>query len=195
MSRPMELFKRIVAEKRLAVAIVVGLVAIDVGLYAFVVSWSQRVARADARARAATSSQQIAAQRFELARQTLEGTTEADAQLRRFYLEVLPRDLAGARGITFTRLADLATAYNLVMERRTSVPERDEDSQLSRLTITMVLKGAYLNMRGFIYELEVAPEFIVIEEVVLSQGDDRDPGQILNLELATYYRAEPDEAD
>ena len=55
--------------------------------------------------------------------------------------------------------------------------------------MTMLLKGDYRDIRRFIYELETAPEFIVIEEIVLSQGDEGDPAQVLTLGLATYYGA------
>ena len=121
------------------------------------------------------------------ARLTLESKTEADDELRKFYLDVLPRDLAGARGITFARLAVLASANKLVMERRSAAPDREEDSQLARLRITMLLKGDYRDMRRFIYVLETAPEFIVIEEVILSRGDATDDGEVLTLGLATYF--------
>lgn len=184
----MEIVKRVLVEKRLAVMLVAVGFGIDIGLYAFAVyPWSVKVASAESRAATAVANQDAATQGVKEARLTLESKTEADDELRKFYLEVLPRDLAGARGITFARLADLASTNKLVMERRSAAPDREEDSQLARLRITMLLKGDYRDMRRFIYELETAPEFIVIEEVILSRGDATDDGEVLTLGLATYF--------
>ena len=49
------------------------------------------------------------------------------------------------------------------------------------------LEGEYESLRQFIYELESAPEFIIIDDVTLTQGE---PGKPLTfkLELSTYYR-------
>ena len=92
--------------------------------------------------------------------------------------------------MTFARLADLASANNLVMERRSASPDQKDTSRLARLRINMLLKGDYRNMRRFIYELETAPEFIVIEEVILSQGGSTDDAEVLTLGLATYFWAD-----
>lgn len=184
----MEIVKRVLVEKRLAVMLVAVGFGIDIGLYTFAVyPWSIKVSNAESRAAMAVASQNAATQAVIVARRTLEGKTEADNELRNFYLDILPRNLAGARGITFARLADLASVNNLVMERRSAAPDQEDGSQLARLRITMLLKGEYRDMRRFIYELETAPEFIVIEEVVLSRGDATDDGEILTLGLATYF--------
>jgi Tfp pilus assembly protein PilO len=73
------------------------------------------------------------------------------------------------------------------MERRASAPERDEDSRLARLQVSMVLSGAYRDIRRFIHALETAPEFVIIEEIVLSQGNETEIGEVLSLGLSTYY--------
>ena len=116
----------------------------------------------------------------------------ADSELQRFYTDVLPVDLAGARSISSPFLVRLAEDANLVLERRTSVSERERESRLARLRTTMVLAGEYEDIRQFIYELETAPEFILIEEVILSQGDESDEEIVLTLGVSTYYWAGPD---
>jgi hypothetical protein len=40
-----------------------------------------------------------------------------------------------------------------------------------------------------IYDLETAPEFIVIDNIVLTEGREGEPGLAWSLELSTYYRA------
>ena len=56
------------------------------------------------------------------------------------------------------------------------------------LQVSMLLSGAYRDIRRFIHALETAPEFVVIEEIVLSQGDETEAGEVLSLVLSTYYR-------
>ena len=51
----------------------------------------------------------------------------------------------------------------------------------------MVLQGDYGNLRQFIFELETAPEFVIIDGVTLTQADTSKP-LTLTLDLSTYYR-------
>ena len=120
--------------------------------------------------------------------------TNADSELQGFYTEMLPSGLEGARIISSPFLVKLAEDTNLVLERRTSVPEKERESLLARLRTTMVLAGEYEDIRQFIYELETAPGFILIEEVVLSQGDESEEALVLTLGVSTYYWAGPDAA-
>ncbi len=189
----MTLVTRVLREKRLLVLLVAAAIAVDAGLYAFAVyPWSLKVQNAAERAVRAEASRDMVRQSFGAAQATLEGKTQADTELRRFYEEILPRDLAGARGITALRLATLAAEHHLILERRSTAPDRDDDSQLARLRMTMLLEGEYRNIRQFVYALETAPEFIVIEEIVLSEGEEDDSVQVLTLGLATYYWTEQD---
>ena len=79
------------------------------------------------------------------------------------------------------------------MERRSSSTDREEGSRLTRLQMTMFLKGDYRDMRRFLSELETADDFIVIEEISLSQDDPAENTEALTLGLATYYWTENDE--
>ena len=72
-------------------------------------------------------------------------------------------------------------------------PERQPDSPLARLRTTLVLSGGYRNVRRFIYELETAPAFVVIEEVLLEQGTGDTADLVLTLGVSTYYRVESDD--
>ena len=76
------------------------------------------------------------------------------------------------------------------MERRSSSTGREEGSRLARLQMTMFLKGDYRDMRRFLSELEAADDFIVIEEISLSQDDAANNTESLTLGLATYYWTE-----
>ncbi len=188
----MTLVRRIAREKRIALAAVGAVLLGDVLLYGLAV-YPLRAAVARAGARAAAAAGTLSAREAELgaARTRLAAQTRAGEQLREFYDTVLPRDLAAARSITYPRLAALAARLDLVLERRTSVSERDDDGPLGRLRTNMLLAGEYADIRRFVEALETAPEFLVIEEVVLSQRQEASAaGLVLTLGLSTYYRVE-----
>ena len=190
----MTLLTRILHEKRTPITVVAIILAIDVVLVFAVYSWSTRASLAETRA-AQAMEQRVQAQVTHAAvSATSANKTNADSELQGFYTEMLPSGLEGARIISSPFLVKLAEDTNLVLERRTSVPEKERESLLARLRTTMVLAGEYEDIRQFIYELETAPEFILIEEVVLSQGDESEEELVLTLGLSTYYWAGPDAA-
>ena len=190
MNGTVALLRRVLAEKRVAVALVALGLAADAGLYTLAVyPASVEVEDAGRRAAAAAANLEAARRGFESARLAADAMTRADAELRTFHEEILPRDLAGARALTFARLAALAADHGLLMERRASAPDREEGSHLARLQVSMLLSGAYRgDIRRFIHALETAPEFVVIEEIVLSRGDETEAGEVLSMVLSTYYR-------
>lgn len=181
---------RVLSEKRGATLLVASALAIDAGLYAFAVYPSViRVANAERRAAAAVVDLENSRQRLATVRATADGKIRADESLQTFHHDILPADLASARAITFPRLAALADANNLVLERRgAALPDPEADGRLARLRVSMLLKGDYRDMRQFIHELETAPEFLVIEEIALSQGNETDSAEVLTIGLATFYR-------
>ena len=50
-----------------------------------------------------------------------------------------------------------------------------------------MLSGTYPEMRDFLYQLETAPEFVVVDNVQLAEGSEGG-GLVLTLDLSTYYR-------
>jgi len=183
--------RRIVAEKRMAITVVVVTIVTAVCLYVLT-AYPLTIGAAQAGERRAASVQLLATAResYQAARATMDGKSAASEQLQRFYGDVLPPDLAGARGITYARLAALASAYNLRIDRRSSAAEQDDDSYLGRLRTTMLLAGEWADIRKFIAAVEDAPEFIVIQEIVLSQGEEVGASLALALGVSIYYRVE-----
>ncbi len=179
---------RILTEKRRLILPVVGLLLANAALYAIAVyPLALRVgtmeARADEGDRALTTAEQALAS----VRAVDQGRSRAAEELHRFYTQVLPPDLAGARRITYLRLAQLAERAGLQADRRSLMPAADSDRTLERLQITMILEGDYEDVRRFIHELETAPEFVVIDDVSLSQGAEESSPLILTLQLSTYF--------
>ncbi len=105
----MTLVTRIIGEKRaLVVPLVLALAANVAFAVVAVYPLRARVATAERRATTAAHNLRAALERLEAAQEAQAGKGRADEQLRRFYDEVLPRNLAGARAITYARLALMA---------------------------------------------------------------------------------------
>ncbi len=185
------LLRRAAAEhRRLVVALAVAFV-LNVLVYALVVyPLSQRVANVEQRDQAAEQALAQARMEHAQASGTLTGKARAAAELATFYGDVLPQDLAGARRLTYLRLARLARESNLEYERSSYDPTVETDSTLTRLQIQIILSGSYADMRDFIYQLETAPEFVVIDNVQLAEGSDGAGSLVVTLDLSTYYRNE-----
>ena len=73
------------------------------------------------------------------------------------------------------------------VERRTEIDQPEHDSRVGRLKIRTELQGDYENLRQFIYQLESSPEFVIIDDVTMTQNDPAKP-LTLTIELSTYYR-------
>ena len=185
----MALVRRVAAEHRrllipLSLALAVNAVVYGAAVYPL----SQRVANVAQRTQLAEQALTAARQEHAQASGALTGKARASAELTTFYSDVLPQSLAGARRLTFLRLAQLARESNLDYDRASRSPTLARDSTLTQLNIDMLLSGSYDDFRTFIYQLETAPEFVVIDNVELAEGADA--GGLLNITLAlsTYYR-------
>lgn len=185
----MSLLQRVFTERRGFVTAVSVILAIDVGVYAFAVyPWTNRVSQLEARRVAAGSELALVNEAYGVADETNISRTVLDGQLERFYAEVLPESLSSARNLLDPYLDDLADETNLVLERRTSTSNRERESLLAKLETTMVLAGAYGDIREFIHRLETSPEFILIEEVLLTRLPEIDGALVLTLGVSTYFR-------
>ena len=189
----MSMWQRALVEKRnILVPLLVGIIA-NIVLYVVVVfPLGHTVVKTERDERTAREQLLKARQDFNGAKATVTGKAQADAALQRFYKEVLPSDGATARRITYTRLAELAHQANVKLEHGTNNVVREKDSSLSKLTTTYLLSGDYRNIRKFIYAIETAPEFIVIENVGLQsageQAQQQNRGLAMSLDIATYFR-------
>jgi Tfp pilus assembly protein PilO len=184
------LLRRIAQEhRRVLVPLLVALVA-NLLVYALIVyPMAQRVANIEESSRAAASDLAAATREFQQATGVLTGKERASQELTTFYTTVLPRDLSGARRLTTLRLHQLARQSELDLETITAEDAGPQGrSTLKPLKITMELVGSYADMREFIHRLEVAPEFVIIDNVSLSEGADEDGTLAVSLDLSTYYR-------
>ena len=185
---------RVFAEKRALIWPLVIVLLANVAVYALVVyPLSQKVASGEEDATAATVALDNARRDYANARATVTGKSQADTELLRFYEDVLPPDLSGARRIMYLPIEQMAREANLRLERSGLDALAIRNSSLSRFTQTAVLSGEYANIRRFIYQLETRPEFVVIENVDLSQGElETSRGITVTLQIATYFRTDVD---
>jgi Tfp pilus assembly protein PilO len=183
--------RRVFAEHRRVLLPLVIALLVNVLVYAFAIyPLSQRVANIEERNRAA--ERQLAAAREEHGRAlgTVTGKDRAGKELEEFYTRVLPANVAEARRLTYLRLAQLADQTGLRVARQ-SVKEVDDRrvETLRALQIDMELTGGYPAMRTFIYQLETAPEFVVIDNVQLSEGVDGNGQLRVQMQVSTYFRS------
>jgi hypothetical protein len=113
----------------------------------------------------------------------------AEGELRKFYGQILPADVQAASQLTYSWLDRVAKESGVEFARSTFKEDEMRESRLKRWTAKAKLVGDYANVRKFLYAVETAEEFVIIEEVGLSQFEATRGGELLELELslATYF--------
>jgi Tfp pilus assembly protein PilO len=187
----MTLLQRVLAEKRnLVLALAIAAIG-NVLLFALLVfPLGRQAVSAEQDAQVQREALRRARQDATAAHATVEGKQQADVALRKFYREVLPTNASSARSLTYQRLSQLARESNLRLERGTNVVKQEKGSSLQKVTTTYALTGDYQDVRQFIYSLETAPEFMVLENVALSAPEDTERALTVQLDVATYFRAD-----
>jgi len=184
------LARRVIAENRKPLIWLGAGLVVNVLVYAFgVYPLSQRVANVTERNQ--TAARELAAARLEhrQASDAVTGKDRAVTELATFYQDVLPKDLSVARRITHLRLAQLARMHGLRYGRASSEPVLNKDSKLVQLRTEVTLGGSYAGVRAFLHSLETAPEFVVIDNVALTESSDAGERVELALASSTYFRS------
>jgi hypothetical protein len=190
-------FARIGREKRRVVLPLVAAIVANVLLAALVVyPLSQRVQTAEGRATGAEAGLRAAEREHEAALATRDRKARAEQDLARFYSSVLPGGMSQARRQTYVKLATLASEAELRSQRRLEELQEPRGGGqgpspvLTRLEITMVLRGEYDSVRQFIRDVEASSEFIAIDNVSLVEGSEPGSPLVLTVVLSTYYKAD-----
>ncbi len=179
---------RILREKRamivpLAIALAANLAAYGLWVYPLGIKSAGAADRA-----AAAQSLRMAERELAGARDLVLGKSRADQELATFYDKVLPASLPEARDLTYATLPLLAKQSNVTMvDRRFEVEKPEKNARLGLLKVHTAWQCDYESFRRFIYALESAPPFVIIDDVTLAQGDPTKP-LMLTIELSTYYR-------
>ncbi|HEX5216173.1 MAG TPA: GspMb/PilO family protein [Vicinamibacterales bacterium] len=192
----MSLTGRIFTERRGVVLPVLLLLAVNIGVLLLGVLPMQTSVAGLETARDSSMLTLSQARNIERsAKSTLTSRQRADVELAKFYAEILPHDLVTATkttnlwiqhaardaGVTFT-----AAAFDYVPLR---------DSKLTRAFARVTLSGRYPNIKKFLYALETAEEFIVVEKVELTEPGGASTTQQgileVSMTVATYYLTPP----
>jgi len=187
---PTPLSKRILREWRsLIIPIAAGAVLNAAGYALWVYPLGVKSAGAGERAAHAAAALQSAARDVAAARALVTGKSRADEELSTFYDKVLPATESDARRQTYSMLPTLARKTNVKFAERRTEPDTaiPKNARVGRLKIRMTLQGEYEELRQFIFDVESAQQFLIIDDVTLSQNDPGKP-LTLTIELSTYYR-------
>lgn len=186
----MKLLGRIFAERRAVVVPLALFLLVNIGVLLGVVWPMQRAVNGADEARYRATVSLADARKFETEWKSKRNSKDrADLELRQFYSEILPTNFGTARAVANFFLQRTAAESKLVLRSGQWEPEPLKDSRLMRVSGTVALVGDYANIRKFLYEVETAQEFVVIERVELSEANSaqNDSRLELTLSVATYY--------
>lgn len=184
---------RVVTEHRRVLVPLGALLAVNIAVLVLLVL-PLRVAVQSGGTRAQESGRALAEARAELAaaEATRDGQAQATRDLDRFYREVLPADVSAAQRLTRSKLSLLAREHDVVFLQSSTTPETLRDSSLERLVVNYSLSGDWEDVQRFIHTVETLPEFVVIDDLSLSESGESNAPLSLNLVVSTYYRARGD---
>lgn len=183
------LVRRVLQEHRawiwpLAVLVGLNVLALVVGI----LPMSRAVVSAQSRATAATADANAAEAELRAATAARDGRDTATRELSQFHGEVLPGGVAAARRLLQLKVAQLARAHDVTFARSNATPEVIRDSALARLRASFELVGNYRDVRRFLYALETAPDFVIVDGITLAEGDESSAPLNLTIELSTYFK-------
>ena len=191
----MSLWRRIYTERRAVLLPLIVLVAANVGVLVLaVLPLAQHVSNLETAAQNAASGLIRSRVVEKQAKDAKASKERADQELKKFYVDILPTNASASRKL-FSFLEQTAQQSGLLFQR-SSFDEGDvKDSQLSRRSGKVTLIGDYQNIRKFLYTVETAQEFVVIERVGLAQATDlrsTNSGRLeITLDVATYFVMTP----
>jgi len=183
------LMRRALHEHRQLVVPLALLLAVNVLVYAlYIYPLAQRVN--NAASLTTTAEAELAAGRLQHAQANalLTGPARANEKLETFYKTVLPAGFVEARSLSSPRLNQIAREAGVRARSFDSAVLHDDDELLTRLKIDMSVSGSYSGVRRFIYGLEHAPEFVVVENVRITEEARDEDLLSVDLELSTFYR-------
>lgn len=182
-------WSRVIAEHRRALIPVGIVLAINLAVLVFVVMPMRRsVESGESQANESAIALNAAIADLRDAEAMRDGQKQAGADLEKFYSEVLPANLPMARRMTVLKLSQLARSHDVALQRGAATTEELRNSPLERLAVTYSLEGSWEDVRQFIYEIETGSDFLVIDNMALTEGESSSAPLTLALEISTYYR-------
>ena len=185
----MTLWRRVFTERKALVLPLLIALAVNVGVLALGVFPLQASVAGDENRATAVKMELGEAQRLErLANDTRASQVRADQELKQFYSDVLPGSHAEARDLLYLQLRTISQQTGLKFTTGRFEREPVEDSTLMRIRTDVTLTGDYSNIRRFLYDLETAQEFFIVESVKLGPSSVKGGGSLeIVLAIPTYY--------
>jgi hypothetical protein len=116
------------------------------------------------------------------------GKSRAEQELATFYDKVLPADMGSALRLTYATLPAMARRTNVrLVGRRFDPDPPKKNARLGVLKAHMQWLCDYQSFRRFMYEVESAPAFVIVDEVSIAQTEAGKPLTV-SLTISTYYR-------
>jgi hypothetical protein len=188
----MSLWARVYRERRGVLLPVVVLIAINLVVLALVVLPLQASVSSSADGALAARAELAAAKRLELdVRKQKDSKERAGVELQKFYADILPASFSEAVDVTNYWLDRVARDAGVRFQSGSWEPEEVRDSRLIQYSGSVTLTGDYAEIRKFLYDVETAEEFVIIEEVALSSSNTAQPSSDieLSLKVSTYFLA------
>jgi len=189
----MTLWRRVYRERRGLVLPLALFTALSVGALALgVFPLTRHVAGLESDAADADLALKLAKADEVKAKHERTSKERAQGDLQKFYAEILPSDFVSASDLTNKYLVRWAKEAGIVFSSGQFRPAKTDEkskTRLTKMTGKVTLKGGYPGIRQFLYRVETAEEFIVIEEVNLNQPGNSETGTSLELDLvvSTYF--------
>jgi Tfp pilus assembly protein PilO len=189
----MTLWRRVMTERKglvlpLLIALAVNLGVLALGVYPLHASLAGDENRAMAVKRDLQEAQRLERE----ANNTRTSQMRADQELKQFYSEVLPPSHAAARNLLYLQLRTIAQQNGLQFSSGSFNLKTVDDSSLISLGSTVSLNGDYSNIRRFLYDLETAEEFFIVQSVKLGPSTRKEGGALeVLLGVNTYYMGTP----
>jgi hypothetical protein len=186
------LWRRVYEERRkIALPILVFLIA-NVAILALAVFPLQRsVAGYENDALDATAKLGRARQDNKKAKDARTRKEEADQELKKFYADILPGDYASSVRLVLFWVSTAARQSRVQPLSTQADHQPLHESRLERVSCHVTLRGDYQDILHFLYLLETAQQFVIVEKVELAQQGTalNNPNGMLEvgLDVATYY--------
>jgi Tfp pilus assembly protein PilO len=188
----MSLWRRVYREQRAVTLPVVVLLAINLGVLALgVAPLKQHVSSLEGERSDAQHNLQLARLAEQRAKNEVASKQLALQQLRQFYSAILPTDYASASKLVGDFLQARARETGLVIQRSQAELDDVKDSRLKRVVGKVTLRGDYSNIRKFLYAVETAEEFVIVDRIALNQASDMRSSASgvleITLDVTTFY--------
>lgn len=117
---------------------------------------------------------------------------QAQQEITKFYTSVLPKSHDAAVSLLTFQVRQAAVDAGMKVDVTSTTSTDERESKLVKVSEHITLDGAYQNIRKFLYAVETAQEFVVVEKVELAQksadlGNPGAGGLAVGLDISTYY--------